>query len=555
MWTGIESVRWAFVRLPWLKVSSVALSLLLLLGSGFWVWRAFSKPLEWQETAILVNYLQEGEFDYQVDIEAGYLFSTAPTDFPEVILEEEEEERAEYFTNIIEKIKVSFTYEFVPDYWVKDVNSEVDIFAIIHGPSGWQKEILLRSDSGDDSCTTNFPLDLESFDEIINDIEDELGVRYQYFRENVYDLVIEARVAVSVDTGKEWLTDTFVQPMEISIGAGTLTWDKELNLEERQYQGEFSYKHVGNFGYTIYLTKETALYGTGVTELSSEPYEPPVIISLPPGEVYFPAIVDIMKSSFSYSFFCDQPVTNMVAEVEVIATLEYSEMWQKTFTLVPKTESTGNFVLNFPVDINYFAELANVIRDEIGMGAATHDLTIAATVHTRADTQFGPIDEVFTHTLIGSLGMTTLTWDEELEKSEEGTIEVTEYFTDPDLPAYRLWSQIVTGLLLLILLFVLWHAIWARPVMSKGDKEAARAKKKHKKVIVDVKELPPAKPRETVVPISSLDELIKAADNLLKPVLHQDQAGTHTYCVIDGLTRYEYIRKRWPPAEDEYTQD
>jgi len=460
------------------------------------------------------------------------------------MLEEEEGERTEYFTNIIEEIEVSFTYEFVPDYLVNDVNSEVDIFATIQGPSGWQKEILLKSDSGNDSCTTNFPLDLESFDEIINDVEDELGVRYQYFGRNVYDLVLEARVAVSVDTGKEWMTDTFVHPMEISIGAGTLTWDKELNLDERRYQGEFSYKHVGNFGYTIYLTEETALYGAGVTELSSEPYEPPAIISRPPGEVYFPAIVDIMKSSFSYSFVCNKPMTNMVAEVEVIATLEYSEMWQKTFTLVPKTESTGNFVLNFPVDINYFAELANVIRDEIGMGAATHDLTIEAKVHTKADTQFGPIDEVFSHTLIGSLGMTTLTWGEELEKSEEGTIEVTEYLTDPDLPAYRLWSQIVTGLLLLIFLFVLWHAIWARPVMSKIDEEAARAKKKHKKVIVDIKELPLAEPREIVVLISSLDELIKVADNLLKPVLHQAQVGKHTYCVIDGLTRYEYISKR-----------
>jgi hypothetical protein len=551
MWNGIESVRWTFIRLPWLKVSLVALSLLLLIGSGFWVWRAFTKPLEWQETTTLATYRQDGEFYYQIDIEGGYLFSTAPTDFPEVMLEEKEGEGAEYFTNIIEEIEVSFTYEFVPDYRVNDVNSEIDIFAIIQGPSGWQKEILLKSDSGDDSCTTNFPLDLESFDEIINDVEDELGVRYQYFGRNVYDLVLEARVAVSVDTGKEWMTDTFVQPMKISIGAGTLTWDKELSLDERRYRGEFSYKHVGNFGYTIYLTEETALYGAGVTELSSEPYEPPAIISRPPGEVYFLAIVDIMKSSFSYSFVCNQPVTNMVAEVEVIATLEYSEMWQKTFTLVPKTESIGNFVLNFPVDINYFAELANVIRDEIGMGAATHDLTIEATVHTKADTQFGPIDEVFSHTLIGSLGMTTLTWGEELEKSEEGTIEVTEYLTDPDLPAYRLWSQIVTGLLLLIFLFVLWHAVWARTVMSKGDEEAARAKKKHKKVIVDIEELPPAEPSVTVVSISSLDELIKAADNLLKPVLHQVQAGKHTYCVIDGLTRYEYIRKRWPPVEDE----
>ena len=518
MWNGIKTVRRAFIKSPWLKVSLVTLSLLLLLGSIFWMVRGLTKSLEWEETVTLANYMHQGEFYYLVDIEAGYLFSTTPTEFPRIIPEEEETESTQYFSNIIEEINVSFTYAFDPDYWVNEVNSDVDIFAIIHGPSGWQKEVLLKSGSGDDSCTVSFPLDLDYFNEIINDIENELGVRYQYTETNVYNLIIEARVNVNVDTGKEWIEDTFVQPMEIGIGADTLTWDTELNLAERRYQGEFGYKHVGNFDYTLGLTKETVLYGPEIMELGPEPYEPPVIISRPPGETYFPRIVDIMKSSFTYRFDCDQEVTNITAEAEIIATLEYTDMWQKTFTLVPKTESTGDIELNFPVDVNYFAELANVIRDEIGMGAATYDLTIEATVNTKADTQFGPIDEVFTHTLTGSLGATTLTWDEELEKSEEGTIEVIETFTDPDLRAYRLWSQIVTGLLLLIFLFVLWHAIWAKPVMSRIDREAARAKKKHKNVIVDIKELPEAKPEETVVPMSSLDELIKAADSLFKPV-------------------------------------
>ena len=54
-------------------------------------------------------------------------------------------------------------------------------------------------------------------------------------------------------------------------------------------------------------------------------------------------------------------------------------------------------------------------------------------------------------------------------------------------------------------------------------------------------ELPEAKAREMVIQLSSLDELIKAVDGLLKPVLHKAEAHKHTYCVIDGLTRCEYI--------------
>jgi hypothetical protein len=542
MWTGFESIRWTFIRYPWLKVGLVALSVVLLLGSGFWLWRAYTKPLEWEETVTLVNYQHQGEFDYQVYMEAGNLFGSATTGFPTVTTEEEEEERPQYFTNLIENIEVSFTYEFVPDYGVSEVYSDVDIVAIIHGPSGWQKEVPLKSSAGDDSCTVSFPLELENFDEIIDDIEDELGIR-RLGAENTYDLVIEARVNVSIDTGKEWVTDTFVQPMEVSKGQGTLTWDNELNLTERRYQGELSYKHVGNFDYTIFLAEEeTVLYGSGITELGPEPYEPPVIISRPSGdEVYFSVIIDIMKSSFSYRFICDQLVTNLTEEVEVTATLEYPDMWEKTFTLIPKTMESGDFILDFPLDINYFSRLADVIREEIGMGAATHDLTINAEVHTSAYTEFGTIDEVFTQTLKGTLGTTTITWDEELEKSESGTIETTTTVIDRDLPAYRLWSRIVAGVVLFLFLFVGWHAVWARPVVSKMEAEAFRAKRKHKNVIVDITELPAAKPREIVVPVGSLDELIKAADNLLKPVLHKAETDKHIYCVIDGLTRYEYI--------------
>ena len=47
--------------------------------------------------------------------------------------------------------------------------------------------------------------------------------------------------------------------------------------------------------------------------------------------------------------------------------------------------------------------------------------------------------------------------------------------------------------------------------------------------------------------------LATAADALLRPVLHLATMNKHTYCVIDGLTRYEYINQidlpdKAPPA-------
>jgi len=554
----IKSIQRAFIKSPRLKTILVIVTLVLLLASGYGLWTAYTMPERWEEPVTLVNYEHQGEFDYDVYIEPGYLFSPPPTELPEAVVGEEEEERPLYFINLIDYIEVSFGYIFTPDYPTSLTSSEVDIVAIIHGPSGWQKEVPLISDSGDEYLTTSFLLELDDFVDIIDDIEEELREEdeevYYYVEENVYDLTIEARVKVSTYTGREWVDDTFVQPMEISVNVDTLTWDTELNLEQRRYHnsyyGGFTYKHTGNFSYTISLLDETVLYGPDITTLSPEPYWPPLIISREPGEVYFPRLVDIMKSSFSYHFICDQPVTNLVEEVTVTAVLKYPEIeaipgypevWHKTFTLVPRTQKLGDFVLEFPVEVNYFGRLTEVIREEIGMGAPTHELTINAEVHTKADTPFGPIDEVFTHTLKGALGTTTLTWDKERQKSESGTIEGTKTVIDPNVPKYRLWARVVAGVLLFLFLFVAWHAIWARPVMSRIEEEAFRAKKKHKNVIVDITRLPAAKPGETVVPIGSLDELIKAADSLLKPVLHQAEAEKHTYCIIDGLTRYQYV--------------
>ncbi|MFC1958953.1 DUF5305 family protein [Chloroflexota bacterium] len=77
------------------------------------------------------------------------------------------------------------------------------------------------------------------------------------------------------------------------------------------------------------------------------------------------------------------------------------------------------------------------------------------------------------------------------------------------------------------------------------EKEALQARKKYEDVIVDIKELSEAKDQEVVITLDSLDELVKAADVLMKPVFHKPELYKHTYCVIDLLTRFEYVSLRY----------
>ena len=60
-------------------------------------------------------------------------------------------------------------------------------------------------------------------------------------------------------------------------------------------------------------------------------------------------------------------------------------------------------------------------------------------------------------------------------------------------------------------------------------------------MMVDVEELPEVKPSDTVVPLSSVDDLARIADDLARPVLHQAEEGRHSYCVIDSAVRYVYV--------------
>lgn len=78
-------------------------------------------------------------------------------------------------------------------------------------------------------------------------------------------------------------------------------------------------------------------------------------------------------------------------------------------------------------------------------------------------------------------------------------------------------------------------------VRSSRRDAVARARKKYKDTLVDVEEPPRTRVGDLVVPVSSIDDLARISDESLKPLLHCAQQRRHSYCVLDGSIRYEYI--------------
>ena len=231
---------------------------------------------------------------------------------------------------------------------------------------------------------------------------------------------------------------------------------------------------------------------------------------------------------------------NLTQDVEVVAVLESPKLWSKTYVIIPKTRKQGDFSLSFPVDIAYFNDLLGIIRDEIGQSALAHNLTVKTVVTVNGETEFGPINKVFTCTLNGQIGDNVLVFGKELLKSESGGIRQTETVSNTQVRGQRLWSPVVLAVLFIGFGLAMVNAFRASPLSSRVEEEAAQAKRRYKRLIVDVRELPSVRLGETTISCGSVNEVVKVADALLKPVLHSIQGERHTYAVIDGLTKYEY---------------
>jgi hypothetical protein len=532
----------AFARYPWLKVGSLVGVSFLLIASMFGVLKASSLPTKMEQPTTVANYEHTGEFDYLVYLKSNSLYGPMQTEDGTQTTEEAEQLSMVFFRNIIDDARLGFNYDFSCSQSLSSITNEVIVTVIAENPDMWQKEITILEktyEGGDFRVAFPlFPL-LDSVKRVVDDIEEEIGIStYQD------QFIIRAMVHTTAETAMGTIIeDDFSHEITAIIQTYTLTLDGSLTRSDINSRDNISYSEEGWFDYVVYL-KPNELYEEDVlrSEGPPEAESSSPLKALGPGLVYFPKIIDSVEANFSYGFACDTLVGNVTEEVEVVALLEYPGMWSKSFTLVPKTSKSGPFVVDFPVDIKSFESVTNTLRSELGFGAATYDLTIQAVVHTTGDTASGHIDEVFTHSLQGQLGVTTFTLEGDLDKQQPGAIVENRMVPVGKTTVFRVLSLVGLALAVFAFLFVLRNSRQARAVaISRMEEEVLGAKRKHKGVIVDVVELPPTGLGEVIIPIGSVDELVKTSDALLKPVLHQAEADKHTYCVIDGAIRYQYI--------------
>ncbi len=526
----------AFAGSRRLRITCFALAGALLAASVVGLGYSVAAPTE----EIPAKYEHRGQFDYTVYLKPSILYG----DFIPTEEEEEEEVPMVFFRNIIQEVQLSFNYNFNSSQPLANVTNKVVVSVIAKNPGVWQKEMTqLEEIHAGTEFKVDFPLSLASLEQVVADIEQEIGISTTQ-----RNFIIRAVVHTTAETalGKtiedefsyEFTAITTAKKLELK---GDLEGSEEGSKEGIRYEGE------GRFDYEVYL-KPNQLYETDVLRseappVAEPPAEPPASPqTLGPGLLYFPRIISNIKASFSYQFLCDRPISEQSQEVEITATIENPGQWSKSLVVVPETNKAGSFTISFPIDIQYFTMVIDAIGQEIGVRGSSHKIVIKADVRTVARTDLGMVNEVYTQTLSGKLEANTLTFDKELSGSQSGSIGGAAIPGASGEGGSRAPWIIGLVIALLALGYFGWSQTQLRlaPV-SAGEAEAARARKKYRQMMVDVEELPGVKPTETVIPLNSLDDLVRIADDLVKPVLHQAEEGRHSYCIIDSGVRYLYV--------------
>ncbi|MEA3459872.1 MAG: DUF5305 family protein [Chloroflexota bacterium] len=296
-----------------------------------------------------------------------------------------------------------------------------------------------------------------------------------------------------------------------------------------------NYEHVGKFNYTVHI-KPSTLFDT--TQLG-------------PGQLYFTKLTEDIQLSFSYKFKADRPIEDLTEEYEVTATLESPKMWKKEFVLVPKTKAKEDFVARFSLPISQYNGLIETIERETGVSGGPYDLTINAEVHSVAQTDYGAIDEAFEQPLTMHLEGGLIRVDEQLEKTEPGSIEETRVVAVLEPRRYKILAGAGVAVSLLLFVYLLWMYSVPSAKRLTAEDEFRKARRSYGEFIVEAEALPSLSQDQVVVRLTSLEDLVKVAEEMFRPIIHGTQEDKHIYCTIEssGTVRYEYVSERRNEAQ------
>jgi hypothetical protein len=279
--------------------------------------------------------------------------------------------------------------------------------------------------------------------------------------------------------------------------------------------------------------------------------------TLAPGEgtvyIWITKYIDI---TFTYTF-----ESNLNANTTIKYTaseLVITPRWtRQTYTIslktIVNTSNETSFNIGIPsIVIRDIDTLVSRINSEIGVSTGNYNITITTATILNAETEFGTINEQFTTSLsleivrgapegdIVSIG--------NLQTTKTGKITQTETIYYDWVKNQQYASYITSATAIIGLAICAFFYIKTKPPVTPATSEKLLQEltEPYQDIIVEAaQEQTPQ--GQTIITTKTLEDLVKIADTLTKPIVHFQKPPTpenkepiDIFYVLDDITRYEY---------------
>ena len=324
----------------------------------------------------------------------------------------------------------------------------------------------------------------------------------------------------------------------------TLYSTHQLPTEREVVTPLYTYEQAGTYDYTAKLYPNT-IYDNQTT--------------LKPGQgTVYTKITESIDTFLTYTFQGDHPA-NITITYSADVSLE-SPQWSKTISKIPVTTqnymgTTAQFSTDFHSNIESIETLKKQLEVETRRSVSDYNVTIRPQILTTAKTEVN--NQILTVTLTPFTPTLTYTIQYQhistssLEHTRSGARTHTEtiylaWVMDQRYASYGFSAGSLVGLAI-----TSWAFIQTRPRPRKAAKPIEAIISPFQDLIAESAEEPQFKEHSfmptTTISMKTLEDLIKVADWLGKPVLSyqkpkssQSATSTRVFYVLDGTTRYEH---------------
>lgn len=272
-------------------------------------------------------------------------------------------------------------------------------------------------------------------------------------------------------------------------------------------------------------------------------------LTLGPGETYLTGFVQGVETFFTYRFSAEEKVglegsSKVTAAVEAFTKQgeKSRKIWERSFALVPPKEfrQEGKMVTlkeNILVDLNRYNQLVESLGKEAGVSFSEARLVLRWDIGVGVSSVKGTAYEVLGPTLVIPLNQKAF------EIGGEPVAEKAGAFTAERKVHLGVRQKLRYGVLAgpaAVGIALLLFGLGTQSQQISATERIRRAIYKRYGAFL-VEAAGAGEDAGGVVSLSTIDDVVKVADELEKPVVHQKSAaGEEVFYVLDGRVRYEF---------------